>query len=101
MNRLSTGLLVGLLGALALALVGQAVVAAAPASDTLVLAAYTVPKEAYEKEIIPAFQAHWKAKTGGISSSSSPTKRPARRRGRSPAASRPTWSLFRSRATWT
>lgn len=64
MNRLSTGLLVGLLGALALALVGQAVVAAAPASDTLVLAAYTVPKEAYEKEIIPAFQAHWKAKTG-------------------------------------
>lgn len=62
MNRLSTGLLAGLLGALAL--VGQTVAAAAPASDTLVLAAYTVPKEAYEKEIIPAFQAHWKAKTG-------------------------------------
>ena len=33
-------------------------------TDTLVLAAYTVPKEAYEKEIIPAFQKHWKEKTG-------------------------------------
>ena len=32
--------------------------------DVLVLAAYTVPKEAYEKEIIPAFQRLWKAKTG-------------------------------------
>ncbi len=34
------------------------------AADTLVLAAYTVPKEAYEREIIPAFQRHWKEKTG-------------------------------------
>ncbi len=34
------------------------------AVDRLVLAAYTVPKEAYEKEIIPAFQKHWFEKTG-------------------------------------
>jgi sulfate transport system substrate-binding protein len=34
------------------------------APDRLVLAAYTVPKEAYEKEIIPAFQKHWLEKTG-------------------------------------
>ena len=32
--------------------------------DRLVLAAYTVPKEAYEKEIIPAFQKDWQKKTG-------------------------------------
>ena len=32
--------------------------------DRLVLAAYTVPKEAYEKEIIPAFQKKWLEKTG-------------------------------------
>ena len=31
---------------------------------TLILGAYTVPKEAYQQEIIPAFQAYWKAKTG-------------------------------------
>ncbi|MTV48225.1 sulfate ABC transporter substrate-binding protein [Heliobacillus mobilis] len=30
----------------------------------IVLAAYTVPKEAYQKEIIPAFQKKWKEKTG-------------------------------------
>lgn len=30
----------------------------------LVLAAYSVPKEAYERRIVPAFQQHWKAKTG-------------------------------------
>lgn len=35
-----------------------------PQEDTLILAAYTVPKEAYQKEIIPAFQAYWKQKTG-------------------------------------
>jgi sulfate transport system substrate-binding protein len=34
------------------------------AVDRLVLAAYTVPKEAYEKEIIPAFQKLWLEKTG-------------------------------------
>jgi sulfate transport system substrate-binding protein len=31
---------------------------------TLVLGAYTVPKEAYEKEIIPAFKEYWLKKTG-------------------------------------
>jgi sulfate transport system substrate-binding protein len=31
---------------------------------TLVLAAYTTPREAYGKAIIPAFQKHWKEKTG-------------------------------------
>ena len=30
----------------------------------LILAAYSVPKEAYERHIIPAFQKHWKQKTG-------------------------------------
>lgn len=33
-------------------------------ADKLVLGAYTVPKEAYEKEIIPAFQRYWLKKTG-------------------------------------
>ncbi len=39
-------------------------VAQAAKSRTLVLGAYTVPKEAYQREIIPAFQAYWKNKTG-------------------------------------
>ncbi|HSN05573.1 MAG TPA: sulfate ABC transporter substrate-binding protein [Nitrospira sp.] len=30
----------------------------------LTLAAYSVPKEAYERKVIPAFQRHWKQKTG-------------------------------------
>lgn len=42
--------------------------AASPASAAetrdLILAAYSVPKEAYERHIIPAFQRHWKQKTG-------------------------------------
>ena len=33
-------------------------------TDTLVLGAYTVPKEVYQKEIIPAFQRYWKETTG-------------------------------------
>ncbi|MGE5341097.1 MAG: sulfate ABC transporter substrate-binding protein [Candidatus Omnitrophota bacterium] len=33
-------------------------------SVTITLGAYTVPKEAYQKEIIPAFQKMWKQKTG-------------------------------------
>ncbi len=33
-------------------------------SITITLGAYTVPKEAYQKEIIPAFQKYWKNKTG-------------------------------------
>ena len=32
----------------------------------LLLAAYTVPKEVYEKRIIPAFEQQWKQKTGEI-----------------------------------
>ena len=32
--------------------------------DTLTLGAFTVPKEAYQKEIIPAFKEFWKEKTG-------------------------------------
>ncbi|MGA1875639.1 MAG: sulfate ABC transporter substrate-binding protein [bacterium] len=31
---------------------------------TLTLGAYTVPKEAYEKEILPAFKKYWREKTG-------------------------------------
>lgn len=31
---------------------------------TLVLGAYTTPREAYAKAVIPAFQKHWKEKTG-------------------------------------
>jgi sulfate transport system substrate-binding protein len=33
-------------------------------SRELLLAVYSVPKEAYETRIIPAFQTHWKQKTG-------------------------------------
>ena len=33
-------------------------------SITIVLGAYTVPKEAYEKEIIPSFKDYWLEKTG-------------------------------------
>jgi sulfate/thiosulfate-binding protein len=32
--------------------------------DTLTFAAYTVPKEVYRSEIIPAFKRYWKEKTG-------------------------------------
>ena len=37
---------------------------AAEGTDTIVLAAYTVPKEAYEEQLIPAFKKYWKEKTG-------------------------------------
>ena len=37
---------------------------AAAETRELILAAYSVPKEAYERHIIPAFQRHWKHKTG-------------------------------------
>jgi sulfate transport system substrate-binding protein len=33
-------------------------------SRELILAAYSVPKEAYERKIIPAFLRHWKQRTG-------------------------------------
>lgn len=38
--------------------------AVAADSRDLVVAAYSVPKEAYERIIIPAFQRHWKTRTG-------------------------------------
>ena len=41
---------------------------AAPASaktTTLLLGAYTTPREAYRDAILPAFERHWKEKTGG------------------------------------
>ena len=38
--------------------------AAAPGTVSLILGAYTTPREAYDKEIIPAFQRFWKEKTG-------------------------------------
>ena len=38
--------------------------AAAPQARTLTLGAYTTPREAYGKAIIPAFQRYWKKKTG-------------------------------------
>jgi len=34
------------------------------AQVTLTIGAYTVPKEVYQKEIIPAFKSYWKEKTG-------------------------------------
>lgn len=37
---------------------------AAPKARRLTLAAYTTPREAYGKAILPAFQKHWKEKTG-------------------------------------
>lgn len=36
----------------------------AAATRELLLAAYSVPKEAFEKRLIPAFQQHWKQRTG-------------------------------------
>lgn len=38
--------------------------AAGPQARTLTLGAYTTPREAYGKAIIPAFQRYWKQKTG-------------------------------------
>ncbi|MFC2146003.1 sulfate ABC transporter substrate-binding protein [Acidobacteriota bacterium] len=35
-----------------------------PKEDQLILGAYTVPKDVYQDEIIPAFQKYWKEKTG-------------------------------------
>jgi len=52
-----------LLAALFVVGTGEAVSAEAN-SVTLTFAAYTVPKEVYQKEIIPAFQKYWKEKTG-------------------------------------
>jgi sulfate/thiosulfate-binding protein len=52
-----------LLVALFLVAVGAAE-AAKTDEVTVIFAAYTVPKEVYQKEIIPAFQKYWKEKTG-------------------------------------
>lgn len=43
---------------------GKAGTADRSQEDQLTLGAYTVPKDVYQKEIIPAFQAYWKEKTG-------------------------------------
>src|SRR5256885_2081842 len=51
--------------ALFLPILSQEVRAAETAGpQELILAAYSVPKEAYEKRIIPAFQQQWKQRTG-------------------------------------
>jgi sulfate/thiosulfate-binding protein len=52
-----------LCGGLALGSLSSASTSAA-APRELVLAAYSVPKEAYEQRIIPGFQRYWKGKTG-------------------------------------
>jgi sulfate transport system substrate-binding protein len=46
------------------ALVAAGPLPAQAAPQELVLAIYSVPKEAFEKRIIPAFHAHWKQRTG-------------------------------------
>jgi sulfate transport system substrate-binding protein len=43
---------------------GDGAAKAAPAEVTLTLAAYTTPREAYGKAILPAFQKYWLEKTG-------------------------------------
>lgn len=54
-GRVSVGLLLLLL---------PAVPISAEDARELILAAYSVPKEAYERKIIPAFQRYWKQRTG-------------------------------------
>ena len=49
---------------LAFAIGGPPAFGHAADSRDLVVAAYSVPKEAYERIIIPAFQRHWKSRTG-------------------------------------
>lgn len=58
---------IGLLAALVMAAAGGGAgcrKGATEGTDTIILAAYTVPKEAYEERLIPAFQKYWKEKTG-------------------------------------
>lgn len=52
----------GILATLLFSLMGG--LCSAQKQRTLILGAYTVPKEAYQQEIIPAFQKYWKDKTG-------------------------------------
>ena len=58
------GLLRTLFAALTLVISLQQSAVFAQKQRTLILGAYTVPKEAYQREILPAFQAYWKQKTG-------------------------------------
>jgi sulfate transport system substrate-binding protein len=43
---------------------GDGTAASGQSSAALILGAYTTPREAYGKAILPAFQKHWQAKTG-------------------------------------
>ena len=54
----------GLIVSLAWGMCCSAVSPAAAEEVTLVFAAYTVPKEVYQRAIIPAFKKYWKEKTG-------------------------------------
>jgi sulfate transport system substrate-binding protein len=53
-----------LLGALVPSGCGDSASSSGGQRITLVLGAYTTPREAYSKAILPAFQKHWKEKTG-------------------------------------
>jgi sulfate/thiosulfate-binding protein len=55
------GALIATLGALAGCESGAS---SSTSTVTLILGAYTTPREAYAKAILPAFQQHWKEKTG-------------------------------------
>ncbi|MDR4479124.1 MAG: sulfate ABC transporter substrate-binding protein [Nitrospira sp.] len=52
------------IGAWMAALACSSTLVGAAETRDLILAAYSVPKEAYERRIIPAFQRQWKQKTG-------------------------------------
>lgn len=59
------GSLLGLTVALSLAVAGCGAVSTQRSNGvTLVLGAYTTPREAYSKAILPAFQKYWSEKTG-------------------------------------
>jgi sulfate/thiosulfate transport system substrate-binding protein len=64
MKRVLVLILSGAIGLLLLLAVSQ--MAFAQKERTLILGAYTVPKEAYQKEVIPAFQKYWREKTGEV-----------------------------------
>ena len=61
---LSLSGLTALLGAVVLGTACGSGPAAPGGSVTLVLGAYTTPREAYAKAVLPAFQKYWKEKTG-------------------------------------
>ena len=68
---------------------------------TLILGAYTTPREAYGKAILPAFRNTGSRRPARTSSSRSPTRAAAPRRARSSAGSRPTSPPSRSKRTST